>query len=354
MNIRRFSVPALLDLLAIISHGSINRAAQELNITQSSLTRSVKRLERTLGVQLLNRTAAGTTPTLFGQMLIEHTRVIERQLSQAAQQLEQMREAVGEELQIGMSPTIANHVGSVAVAALVRSRPRLSVRLVEAGRSLLLSELRTGRLEHIVAVIHADDAMPDLDVTPLFQDELAIIVRRGHPLAAAPPRSLADLVDRDWVLPDYGSALLRRIGTVLESQGVALPRSGIFTGSFLAIKRIVLDTDRIAAISMHMVESEIRSGELVALSGPWRLAERSYGLFSRAGEPVSPASRAFIGCLRDAVREAGLPAGDLTRPECAGPGAGGSGASGHDSIDAPDLSSREPEGDDPHHAIVRN
>ena len=66
----------LRHFLNVASHGSIGKAAEASHITQPALSKSIRRLEQALEVELFERTVLGTQPTAFGQALIEHADVI--------------------------------------------------------------------------------------------------------------------------------------------------------------------------------------------------------------------------------------------------------------------------------------
>lgn len=300
MNIRKISVPTLLDLLAVSDCGSINRAAQKLNVTQSALTRSIRKLEVTLGAPLLKRTASGAKPTIFGEMLLNHARAIDQELREAAAQLDRMRAFGAGELHVGMAPTIAHDVGATSVLKLMESQPGLSVRIIEGGRPLLLSELRAGHLDFAITVAHDDDDFHDLRVTPLLHDELTVVARSGHPLAAKPSVTLEDLSRQHWVVPDSGVGTWRVLEEELKKHGLTPPSTEIVTSSLLAAKRIVLDSDRVAALSVHICGAELRSGQFITLRKRWSESGRVFAIFTRTEGP-SPAALALIKHLKATV-----------------------------------------------------
>ena len=63
------SLPGLQALVAVIEEESFTRAAERLNATQSGVSQQIAKLERALDVVLLQRRAAGVTPTPAGQAL---------------------------------------------------------------------------------------------------------------------------------------------------------------------------------------------------------------------------------------------------------------------------------------------
>ena len=80
----------LTRLKSIVEQGSINRAADQLNISQPALNRRVGRLEQRLGLQLLEKSSRGTRPTPQGTLVLFYVQAIERQLAHLATGLQKL------------------------------------------------------------------------------------------------------------------------------------------------------------------------------------------------------------------------------------------------------------------------
>ena len=304
MNIRRISTSSLLDFLAVAHSGSINRAARQLNISQSALTRSLKRLEENLGVDLIQRRATGVTVTPFGEVLLARGRVIEAELRAAMQEMQDLNETTVTHLVIGMSPTPAYHLVPLAVSKLMRRRPRLTVRLVEAGKPMLMSDLMAGAIDMFIAMKNPSESLPGVVVTDLFRDEFGLMVRAGHSLTGLPqPLDPKALVGHAWILPDIGGILRVRFDEGLRRDGVPLPKNVLSTASISATKALALSSDRIAAGPLHAFERELRDGSLVRLGGTWSAMTREFSLYRKTQPEEPPIATLFVSVLRELMRE---------------------------------------------------
>lgn len=304
MNIRRISTSSLLDFLAIASSGSINRAARQLNISQSALTRSLKRLEENLGVELIQRRASGVAVTPFGEVLLAHGRTIESELRQAIQEMQDLTETSVTSLVIGMSPTCAHRLVPMAVSRLMRQRPKLTVRLVEAGKPMLMADLTADAIDMFIAMKNPSEVLPGIAITDLFRDEFGLLVRTGHPLAGmSQPISPKMLAGYAWVMPDVGGILRVRFDEWLRRDGVAIPKNVISTASISATKALVLSSDRIAAGPIHAFEKDLRDGTLVKLGGTWSAMMREFSLYRKAEAEESPIVVLFVAMLRELLKE---------------------------------------------------
>lgn len=306
MNVRKLSTSGLLDLLAVVNCGGFNRAAQELNMSQSSLTRSIKRLEENLGVELLVRTKNGVHPTVYGEVLVSHARSIEHELRDGLERISDLTVRSITQLSIGMSPTVAYKIGPAAVAATLRGQAKVSVRLIEALKPALLTELGVGRIDIFVAMQNPREDLQDIVVEELFTDEVAFIVRGEHPLARRRKRiSAKEFAMYSWVLPDDGAHLRRRLEERIAAEGLQLPRNTVSTGSINATKAFVLESNRIAALPLHVIGDELKDGRMVKLESDWDAMFRRFCIYRRANEPFGGGRAVHVKRFIDHLRRAG-------------------------------------------------
>ena len=134
--------------LGLLEHGNFNRAADALFITQPALSKSMRALEEDLGVQLLERTASGVIPTLYGRILANHAQLACQELRRANEQIE------AEEAGI----TVKIIEGDAERAATVASL--LSGTVVLHGDVLdpeILEEAGVSSTDTVVTVTHDDE-----------------------------------------------------------------------------------------------------------------------------------------------------------------------------------------------------
>ena len=97
----RLKLRQLRLLVAVGSHGNIQNAARELGISQPAATKMIQDLELDFEVKLFNRTNRGVIPTIFGETLIKHGKLIFAQVSNAAQELDDLNEGNSGRVVIG-------------------------------------------------------------------------------------------------------------------------------------------------------------------------------------------------------------------------------------------------------------
>lgn len=281
----------------VAEHGSINKAAEALNMSQPALTRSINRLEAMLGVPAFERTARGVVPTVFGDALLFHARAIEAELGNTIRDIEALKNNKTGSLRIGATPLVASHFLSAGLQAIFASHPSVPLRLIEGARPQLLGQLRRGELDIVVSTFPFDQREPDLQQRPLFELDLRIVVRKSHPLTTQRPLMLRELSHYHWILPRADSGLYKRVERDFRKAGVDFPGSIVETSSPEATKSLVLTTDLVAILPLRGVAAEIASEKLVALSGDWSFEHRTVGVFLREGEEEPPIYQTFCKAL---------------------------------------------------------
>jgi LysR family transcriptional regulator, regulator for genes of the gallate degradation pathway len=298
MNRLERSVPSLMSLLTIVEHGSINRAAEALNISQPALTRSITKLEQTLHAPLLERSARGVTLTEFGHTVVERARAIKAELRNTLNDVEALRGNAAGEIRLGATPMILAHFLPPALQALHQDAPLVAIRVSEGSRPSLLRQLRLGDLDMVVSTAPYDEEESDVAQEPLFDMELAVVVRPDHALSARARHALAELAAQPWILPRADSSLHRRVDRAFRAAGVNLSSSSIEVSSPEATKALVLATDLLAILPRLTVQKELLAGELVTLQGDWEFERRTVAAFYRPGGRRAPGIRKLAEHLK--------------------------------------------------------
>ena len=173
--------------------GSFTRASIALDIAQPALSRQVRLLEVELRQNLLVRNGRGATPTEAGKLLLEHARGILHQVDRAREELGRVRGALAGRVAIGLPPSLARVLTVPLTRAFRQQMPDAQLSISE-GLSVTMQEwLVTGRLD-IALLYHAQPA-PEIELTPLQEEELLLIEPRAPGLAEEPPPPPVTLAD---------------------------------------------------------------------------------------------------------------------------------------------------------------
>ncbi|BCJ37826.1 LysR family transcriptional regulator [Actinocatenispora thailandica] len=174
--------------VVVATHRHFGRAATELHLTQSSLSRQIRRLEQGVGARLLDRSPQGTALTEAGAVFLPLARSM---LAAAAKAVARTRAAADpSRVTIGFTTNI---IVTPAVRELRRRHPDAEI----ATRHLNLDEPRAALLDHRVdAVVTRLPLAPDgLHVTILYDEPRALLLPADHRLAGRRSVTLADIAD---------------------------------------------------------------------------------------------------------------------------------------------------------------
>lgn len=185
--------------VAVAEHGHFGRAAETLHITQPSLSRQIRRLERQLDARLLDRTPRGAVLTEAGTVFLPRARALLRSAAQAAVHTR----AAARPSRITVGHTMNVPVAE-AVGELRRRHPHADVRTVLLAWDEPRAALLGGRVD--AAVTRLPIGTGGLDVAVLYDEPRVVVVARDHRLAGKEAVSLDDIADEPvprWSDPEW-------------------------------------------------------------------------------------------------------------------------------------------------------
>jgi DNA-binding transcriptional LysR family regulator len=134
--------------------------------------------------------------------------------------------------------------------------------------------------------------------TPLYVDQLAVVARRGHPLAGAGRLDAASLVAFPWIMAPRSTPMRAAWEALFHREGAAPPRVVVECSSILAIHGLLLEGDWLTLLSPEQVAREVAAGRLQLLGPPLAGGERTIGMTVRAGWRPSAVQSVFLKQLR--------------------------------------------------------
>src|ERR1700694_4159257 len=160
----------LAALVAASASGSLREPAEKLRLSQPALSRSIRELERETGVRLLERTALGVKPTIYGEALILRGKLVESELRQARDDIAHLRAATHGDLRIGATPVAAFSLLPVVLSRFKKAPPQLHVTVSDGMGESLLSGLRQGDFDFVFGRIYDAIDPHEFKVDVLFED----------------------------------------------------------------------------------------------------------------------------------------------------------------------------------------
>ena len=288
----------------IAESGSFTRAAAALRVSQPALSSSMARLERLLGVQVLERGRNGARLTEFGRTLVRHARALDVHLKAAAEEVRMRKLGAEGPLVVGVTPVTAADIVPRAVGRLKRESPHLSVAILQGLEEDHMAMLDVGQIDLVVGPVGVYPASSHVAEEPLMLDPLSVIVRTRHPLAARKSVALRDLRDADWALPSERSAFRRQLEALFLTAGMQWPPVCVTTNSMVALKSVVMHSDAVTIMPEQLVTFERGAGRLHCVRLRDAGHPRTIGFKWHRDREPSPLALRFIAAVREAARPA--------------------------------------------------
>jgi DNA-binding transcriptional LysR family regulator len=207
-------------LVALAETGSMERAANDLYLTPSALTRRIQRLELELGVVLLDRHFKPPKLTRAGFEVLDKSRTILTSLSDLKTSTSGTAIPVGP-FRLGLSHALARPEISNVIIELGRQFPLLQPSIGNDISCQLLARLRLGELDGALVVMPTETALPhDLEGVTLAHDTMRVVQARTS--ARQRPSKCAEFYRRNWVLNPAGCMVREEIKHRVEQLGAPL------------------------------------------------------------------------------------------------------------------------------------
>ncbi len=289
-------------VVAIADHGSFSRAADALGTVQSNISARVARLEKELGTELIDRTSGEVTES--GRVVVERARRILQEFESIAADVSELNADIRGTVSLGIIGTAGRWIIPLLIEAQRLQYPHVALRIYEGSNSALEPQLVHGRLD--LGVLAQPILAPELTQSPLFNEDLVVIVPRTHPLAARATVSFEVLAQYPLLLPLSGTALRREIDAAARTKGVTLrpvvELDGLRTIASLAFDGYGPAILPATALSQHLRDKFL--GVRVDDLTPRRVSV----VTRRFGFPAAPV-RAITALLHEVVQRATPPEG---------------------------------------------
>jgi LysR family transcriptional regulator, hydrogen peroxide-inducible genes activator len=195
-------------ILALAQSQNFTRAAEQVGVTQPSLSQQVINLEKELGHKLFHRLGRRAVPTEAGTAFLPRARRILAETDDAIRELRDST-VLERKIVVGAIATLAPFVFPSLVERCRVAYPQLVLNTREDFRGPLLAGVADGELD--LALMAQPVSDPRLSVEPLFSEPLLLVVHRQHRLARARSVTAEDLISEPFVLLGEASSLSAQI-----------------------------------------------------------------------------------------------------------------------------------------------
>src|SRR5690606_13602946 len=158
-------------------------AAEKFGLTQPALSQSLAQMEDDVGVQLITRSARGDEPSIYGEAVYRHAQAIDSELSDAAQQIQNLVTASAGCLRAGAVAGGGIHIVAQAASRLKQARPSANIVVSEdVFASALLKQLHARSIDVVISQRLSSSDTRSVRAIRLLKTRKVLCVRKGHPL----------------------------------------------------------------------------------------------------------------------------------------------------------------------------
>ncbi|MED1203029.1 LysR family transcriptional regulator [Heyndrickxia acidicola] len=281
--------------IEVAAQMSFSKAAEQLNISQPSLSKMVKNLEDELGTVLFDRTTKKMELTDAGKVVIVQAKEIMKLIRNLSSDLSDVMEIKKGSIKIGIPPVIGSLFFPKLVSDFQMLYPKIEVELVEKGAKKIEKFVEEGIVDVGVALLPVDESL--FEIYPFASRELKLIVHPEHPLANLNQVSLVDLKNESFILMREDFALHDRISEACIQSGFE-PTISFESSQWDFISEMVANRLGVAIFPDTLCEKldskRIKAVSIVNPGIPWNLA-----LIWRKNKYLSYVSKEFIHFFRN-------------------------------------------------------
>ncbi len=271
---------------AAARHEHLGRAADELDMSQPALSRSILKLEEELGVRLFDRAGRGVRLNAAGKVLLRRLERARAECEDAVRELGEQKALSRKTVSIGYFATFGVRVIPELVKSFCAVEPGVQFQLFEGPSPVLARQLLSGEIDLCMASQFTNSG---LSWQPLFNEELFALVPPTHRLAKNASIDLADLAEEPFVALKAGHSLRQTLEDLCREAGFT-PRVSLEGYEVATLRGLVG-----AGFGVTLAPKRTVAAPIQAVSIPVRTprCQRVIGLSWRKGRWLSPKTLAF-------------------------------------------------------------
>lgn len=294
--------------LTVLRLGSINRAAAVLNVTQPSLSHSIKALERSVGAELIIRGGGGVRATAVGEEFAKYANNIVREAEKAKAVVEASKGAGEGRVSLGVLSAFCNHITPQILSEFFASthNPDVDLFVHTASFDEITKAILRAEWDLVLTLASKTDAFPpEIGFKTLGAVTSSVYCGANHPLAGHSGVAAADMVPYRWIASNLGLTD-RLLAERLSPEGGEGPRVCLRTDSMTLIPSLLSEFPFLCMAPDVSVAHEVANGTLVRVDQTAMTSSSQLVLLYSNLSNRTPAMRTLMAIIADHVRQLGV------------------------------------------------
>ena len=275
---------------AVAEHGSFSRAATSLFRTQPAVSKRVAALERELGTRLFDRIGHTVQLTEAGHALLPRALDLLVRIEDSRRAVTNLSGRVGGVLHIGTSHHVGLHRLPPTLRTFSREFPEVELDIRFMDSEAACHAVERGDLEMAIVTLPLEPS-PALALTTVWEDPLALVAAREHPLASRRRLRPGDLAQYNAILPAIGTFTREVLERALQPSGLR-PKVGLSTNYLETIRMLVA-----VGLGWSVLPRTMLEPELVELQVQGLQLARQLGAVRHRDRTLSNAAAALLELL---------------------------------------------------------
>lgn len=278
---------------AVARHNSFTRAAEELFLTQPTVSMQVKQLSKVVGLPLFEQVGKRLYLTEAGKELYTTCREIFDRLSQFEIAIADLKGLKQGSLRLAVVTT-AKYVIPRLLGPFCQRYPGIDVSLTVNNHERVIENLVDNRDDLYILSQPPEDL--DVSIHPFLENPLVVLAWRNHPLANEKNIPLKRLAEEPFIMREPGSGTRKAVQRLFDDQGLEL-KVKLDLGSNEAIKQAIAGGLGISVLSLHTMALEGQSSPLTILDAENFPIQRYWYIVYPAGKQLSIIAQTFFDYL---------------------------------------------------------
>jgi DNA-binding transcriptional LysR family regulator len=289
--IRHATLRQLQVFEAIVRLGSFTRAAEELFLTQPTVSMQIKKLADSLGLALFEYVGRNVRPTEAGLELYQSCRRIFETLSNLEMKIADLKGIKRGRLRLGVITT-AKYFAPEILGEFCKLYPGIEVALKVSNRDRIIERINANE-DDLYIMGQTPDEQFEVDAIPFAPNPLVVMAPRNHPLVGKKNVPLSSIVDEPFILREPGSGIRDATLKLFDQLGQR-PQVRMELGSNEAIKHAIVGGLGLSVLSLHTLTLEGTDGPVAILDIEGFPIMREWYLVYPKGKELSLVAQAFL------------------------------------------------------------
>jgi DNA-binding transcriptional LysR family regulator len=288
----------LASFLEVAKQQGFSRAAEKLFRTQPAISAQVRLLEQECGEKLFDRSGKKVLLTAAGEILSRYALKMQGLQKEALQAIAELNQTPRGKLYIGANEATCLYVLPKTFARFKQLYPLVQISIYRNFSHKILQKVQENAVD--LGIVTLPQTANNMEVIPVFRDELQVVVPKQHPLAKKRSVTSEEVAQHPLILPKTGHTRVvidRLLRNYREHLQISMELASVET-----IKKFVGAGLGISLISRTYAQAEVAAGLLKLIPLDGQKIHRELGLIYRRDRYLSLPAKVFIEVVRESTQ----------------------------------------------------